>query len=818
MNGTNQKNISQLGFAESILAWMINQLTRDRSDRVIRRTQLFLLVLTVLLVTLALSYPNLKQPYINLTENGPYGIGRSAPDTLVAVTDVEFLREKSFEQARENARNRTPLHITLDYGLLRDDIQYPDNVATWRRLRTEDMQIQRECRSKQDWKQIWYCARSKSKRWRRLSLDEFKELTFLPYAAQDQMQQRALNLVFTHFVVLKKTPEGSNKVLYDNFNGDQIVIHNLNHASSAKPEQLSREALIKPDELWRTRNLEIVEQLISEHIPRTSLNQRSGLARMSMGYMYELDAARISQSLTDEAQQEAISAVKRSDHTYKIKRGQVILKKGDIITEEMRRSLELHQEKRTLEIVKRILSILIQMVILTMLMLYFALRFSAFSFRDLSSNLIVFSSVWLFALMLVLLEKAWAGRASEFELTHFFGSWVPVGIFSVLLALIFGERLTIALAMYISFLVFIASKYDGLSFLVAIVMSLAATILGSRVKRRFQFITTALILSGLNVLLVIAGYLYSNRPLFGWSLDEGWISDGLEKAVLIALASGLSTIAVIGLLPIYETLFNIPTRFKLQELADPSHPLLRQLFQQAPSTWTHTLMVAALSEKACERLKLNVMLTRTGVYFHDIGKMKNAGFFAENKHLIPKDENINRDKPHVAARVIIDHVLDGLTLARQYRLPKEVIAFIPEHHGTSTMAFFYHQALEKMKRKVDREDFRYPGPIPQSKETGIVMIADSVEAASRTLDEVNEASLNALILKIIKIKQSEDQLDESGLTMGDLKVIQEAFKDVLISSYHHRPKYPDQQSTAELEANQASKGRGRKKTSKKNAS
>ena len=126
----------------------------------------------------------------------------------------------------------------------------------------------------------------------------------------------------------------------------------------------------------------------------------------------------------------------------------------------------------------------------------------------------------------------------------------------------------------------------------------------------------------------------------------------------------LSTLLVLGVLPIYETLFNIPTRFKLMELADPSHPLLRQLFQRAPSTWMHTMMVASLTERACEKLDLNTVLARAGIYFHDIGKMVNAGFFIENQHLIPKPENIDKNDPSRAAKVVIAHVLDGIKMAK----------------------------------------------------------------------------------------------------------------------------------------------------------
>ena len=250
-------------------------------------------------------------------------------------------------------------------------------------------------------------------------------------------------------------------------------------------------------------------------------------------------------------------------------------------------------------------------------------------------------------------------------------------------------------------------------------------------------------------------------------------------------------------------IFNIPTRFKLQELADTGHPLLQALLTKAPSTYTHTFMVAALSERAAQNLGLDWLLVRVGVYFHDIGKIPNAGFFVENQHLIPKKENIDKNNPGLAAKIVIDHVIDGIEMAKKARLPREIISFIPEHHGTSTMAFFYHKALADLspnqRKRIHKKDFMYPGPKPQRKETAIVMIADSVEAASRSLDEITPQALDDLIQKIINIKLAENQLDECGLTLGDLSIVKSSFKEILLSSLHQRPKYPSSEDTKKLE-------------------
>ena len=312
----------------------------------------------------------------------------------------------------------------------------------------------------------------------------------------------------------------------------------------------------------------------------------------------------------------------------------------------------------------------------------------------------------------------------------------------------------------------------------------------------------------MQILVATSGYLIDSRQYWVTTSSGSFFSDiarsNIFKIYISCIVNGFACALMTQfLLPVYEYIFNIPTRFKLQELADTGHPLLQALLTKAPSTYTHTFMVAALSERAAQNLGLDWLLVRVGVYFHDIGKIPNAGFFVENQHLIPKKENIDKNNPGLAAKIVIDHVIDGIEMAKKARLPREIISFIPEHHGTSTMAFFYHKALADLspnqRKRIHKKDFMYPGPKPQRKETAIVMIADSVEAASRSLDEITPQALDDLIQKIINIKLAENQLDECGLTLGDLSIVKSSFKEILLSSLHQRPKYPSSEDTKKLE-------------------
>lgn len=432
--------------------------------------------------------------------------------------------------------------------------------------------------------------------------------------------------------------------------------------------------------------------------------------------------------------------------------------------------------------------------------------------NDVSSNVIVFSLIWFLVLSCTIASKIYFNFETKYDSIFYFALFVPVGMVCLIISFIYDEQLSIAIGFYLSFFVFMASHYNPTSFMLGFVSCIVSASYGRNLKKRIDFIKAGLYIAGVQIVIASSGYLFDSRNYWVAIPSGSWIKDLVEsnifKLYVLCLINGFAcSTAAQFLLPIYEYLFNVPTRFKLMELADTGHPLLQDLLTKAPSTYTHTFLVAALSERACQNLGLDWLLTRVGVYFHDIGKIPNAGFFVENQHLIPKKENIDKNNPALAAKIVIDHVLDGIEMAKKARLPREVIDFIPEHHGTSTMAFFYHKALSELsptqKKKLKKQDFQYPGPKPQRKETAIVMIADSLEAASRSLEEITPESLDNLITKIIGIKLAENQLDECGLTLGDLEVIKASFKEVLLSSLHSRPKYPSMEATKALEKKNA---------------
>ncbi len=245
-----------------------------------------------------------------------------------------------------------------------------------------------------------------------------------------------------------------------------------------------------------------------------------------------------------------------------------------------------------------------------------------------------------------------------------------------------------------------------------------------------------------------------------------------------------------GSLGLFEKFFDITTSFSLLELSDMNHPLLKKLSLKASGTFSHSIEVGNLAEAAAKAIGANSLLTRVGCYYHDIGKMVKSEYFVENQN--PGDNKHDSLSPSMSAIVLGSHVKEGLNLAREYGLPSAIRAFIPEHHGTSRMEYFLHKAKElNPDMEIDEESYRYPGPKPQSKETAIVMLADSIEAASRTLKEPSASRIKALIDEITGSKMADGQLDDSNLTLNEISRIKEAFAFYLMSKFHLRIEYPD---------------------------
>ena len=266
------------------------------------------------------------------------------------------------------------------------------------------------------------------------------------------------------------------------------------------------------------------------------------------------------------------------------------------------------------------------------------------------------------------------------------------------------------------------------------------------------------------------------------------------KITLVLLGGVGSSLITAGLLPIIEQVFDYTTNFKLLELANLEHPLLEQMMVSAPGTYHHSMLVGNLCKAAAESIGAHPILTRVAAYYHDIGKLKMAHYFIENR----RDDDAHRNlSPSMSSLIILSHVREGVELAQEYRLGKKIYEIIRQHHGTSLVSYFYQRAKDMEDPElslINEKDFRYAGPKPQTREAGIVMLADAVEAASRTLEDPTPKRIETHVQNIIEQIFLDGQLDECELTLKDLHAIQKSFITILIGIFHQRIEYPERTS------------------------
>jgi len=293
--------------------------------------------------------------------------------------------------------------------------------------------------------------------------------------------------------------------------------------------------------------------------------------------------------------------------------------------------------------------------------------------------------------------------------------------------------------------------------------------------------------------LIEAGIFVSLIQIIGAVMTSPVVNKATLTFIMktVGLNGLICAFVVIATSKVFETIFREITNFTLLELSDTSQPLLKRMVVEAPGSYHHSLIVSNLSEAAADAIDANSLLVRVGAYYHDIGKMVHPEYFTENQMMIGNKHD--ELEPSMSRLVIFNHVKEGIELAHKYRLNQRIIDFIPEHHGTSIMHYFYQKALAGQSdgEALDEKDYRYPGPKPQSKETAIVMLADSVEGATRAMDEHTPQRIEDTVRKVINNKFIDGQLDECNLTLREIDLIAATFVRVLSAMYHGRIKYPE---------------------------
>ncbi|MBA4106893.1 MAG: metal-dependent phosphohydrolase [Pirellula sp.] len=365
---------------------------------------------------------------------------------------------------------------------------------------------------------------------------------------------------------------------------------------------------------------------------------------------------------------------------------------------------------------------------------------------------------------------------------------IPLLLFGMVIAIAYHQEMALLLSLCTTLVVVIAI---GHGFTEA--LALAATVAGAvlvlkQVRTRSRLLLVGFVAAVVGFFTTIGVGILDERS---WT---SLLTDGFTVALWSIIAGSLMTV----MLPTVEKMFGVETDLSLIELGDPAHPLLQELIRRAPGTYNHSITVASLAEAAAESIGARGLLVRVGAYFHDIGKMLKPQYFIENQS--KGDNRHDSLVPAMSTLVIIAHVKDGADLARQNRLPDSIIDFIQQHHGTTLVEYFYRQANQKKVQEdpdsgaLDESSFRYPGPKPQTREAGVLMLADAVESASRVLKEPTASRIENLVHEISMKRLLDGQFDESGLTLEDIRKIGESLVKSLTAVYHGRVKYPDQET------------------------
>lgn len=468
-----------------------------------------------------------------------------------------------------------------------------------------------------------------------------------------------------------------------------------------------------------------------------------------------------------------------------LKKGQAILREGDTVTLETLERIQLMNKLAATSKLTYVAGVFIIQLVCFFILIVFIIDPKRLKIPDKKFAIIIFSLVSIFFVYSYFIAQ------NDFVMRNSmaFPFFLPIIMVSMVSAILYSLPLAVIVGLYVAFF---ASMLHGIDFN-TVVLSVTSAVLGVFInwnaQKRTDFLLGGLYIGIINSVVIIALSLMQEIPMII-----------TFKCIQLALISGLiNAILALGLFPIYESIFGLTTKFKLLELSDLNNDIFRRMFMEAPGTYHHSLLVSNMAEAACRSINADHLLARVGAFYHDIGKIEAPNLYIENKVTDPRAKKLT---PTEYSKKIISHVADGVILARKKRLPESVIDFIREHHGQTMMTFFYHKALESVTSdspEINKADFQYPGPRPQTKESAVVMLADSVEAASRSIHEPTPAKLNGLVRKIIYNKLNEGEFENTDLSMANLKTIEESFLVILNGIYHTRMEYPEDEEVKQLE-------------------
>ena len=521
--------------------------------------------------------------------------------------------------------------------------------------------------------------------------------------------------------------------------------------------------------------VENAKKRVEEELKYTSINSGLKNAIIELGRFAIIQNEFYDPRATEDLRQQASDGVE----PVKILEGQIIVEEGQLISRDIYHKLELAGLLDNENSIRPFVGL--AMMIFIILCTLFFIFDEMIAEGSKQNQLLIFSLIFIILLLIMKLLSLF----TEFEYSEI-GYVVPAAMGPMLIKILINERLAIVQTVILGVtgsILFNQGITGTLNVSVAfyiIASGLAGILYLRHQNQRSKILQAGLFVSMVNLFVIIALVLLRNSQY-----------SGMEYGInlLVAFLSGISSaVLTIGLLPFFEAGFGVLSTMKLIELSNPNHPLLRKILTEAPGTYHHSVMVANLAESACEAVGANGLLARVGCYYHDIGKTKRPQFFIENQ--------INIENPHdklppmTSKNIIIAHATDGAEMLRKHKMPREIIDIAEQHHGTTLLKFFYHKAKQNGV-EVKEADYRYPGPKAKSKEVAIIGLADSVEAAVRSMTNPTHDQIETLVKNIISDRLQDGQLNDCDITLKELKMVGESFCETLKGIFHSRIEYPE---------------------------
>jgi len=479
---------------------------------------------------------------------------------------------------------------------------------------------------------------------------------------------------------------------------------------------------------------------------------------------------------TDRRREAAMAQV--GDNILVSKNERVIGKHDKVTAEQERMLLALEKTRADMETQRSPLIIVSLYSAEILRLLMFGLLFGGYIFvfqRDVYRDMLKLSTV--FAVLVIYM--VFTAVVIRLEMNNYL---IPVAFVALMITALFDYRLGLVTTIFACFAVPLVTDVPTQIGFVSLLAGTAGVVGLFKMRSRTHFYSVFLLVSGAYAVGVI-----------GAELGQAEKFRELYVSVMWGTANALfCTLAAMFLLPIFESIFNLTTRFTLLEMTDLNKPILKRLNMEAPGTYHHAMLLGSLVDAVAGEVGADALKARVMAYYHDIGKILKPEYYAENQEAgFNKHEKIT---PQMSALILLSHVKDGVELAREEKLPDLIIDGIQQHHGTTVMAYFYQKALETDSHSsVNKDDFRYPGPRPESKEAAILMLADTVEPACRSLKDPTATNVRNMVVKLINMRAQDGELDKSGLTLNNLASIREKFIAILTGVYHKRVAYPGQE-------------------------